>query len=63
MIQYSSEIFDLIEYVIIEETIGMVIHEENQPLMKTKREIKKEDIRLFWKNLINEGWHKNNPKW
>ena len=52
-----------IEYMFIEEGIVMGSHGENPPLMKTRREMKIEDARLFWKNLINEGWRKTNPKW
>ena len=54
---------NLIEYMFIEEGIVMGCNGENPPLMKTRREIKIEDARLFWKNLINEGWQKTNPKW
>ena len=54
---------DLIEYIFIEEGIVMGSHGENPPLMKTRKEMKIEDARLFWKNLINEGWRKTNPKW
>ena len=54
---------DLIEYMFIEEGIVMGSHGENPPLMKTRKEMKIEDARLFWKNLINEGWQKTNPKW
>ena len=54
---------DLIEYIFIEEGIVMGIHGENPPLMKTRKEMKIEDARLFWRNLINEGWQKTNPKW
>ena len=54
---------DLIEYMFIEEGIVMGIHGENPPLMKTRKQMKIEDARLFWKNLINEGWQKTNPKW
>ena len=54
---------DLIEFMFIEEGIVMGSHGENPPLMKTRREMKIEDARLFWKNLINEGWQKTNPKW
>ena len=50
-------------FMFIEEGIVMGIHGENPPLMKTRREMKIEDARLFWKNLINEGWQKTNPKW
>ena len=53
----------LIEYMFIEEGIVMGSHGENPPLMKTRKEMKIEDARLFWKNLINEGWQKTNPKW
>ncbi|MDC3119275.1 DUF1651 domain-containing protein [Prochlorococcus sp. AH-716-K03] len=54
---------DLIEYMFIEEGIVMGSHGENPPLMKTRKEMKIEDARLFWKNLIDEGWQKTNPKW
>ena len=53
----------LIEYMIIEEGIIMGIHGENPPLMKTRREMKIEEARLFWKNLLNQGWQKTEPKW
>ena len=54
---------DLIEYMFIEEGIVMGSHGENPPLMKTRKEMKIDDARLFWKNLINAGWRKTNPKW
>ena len=54
---------DLIEFMLIEEGIVMGSHGENPPLMKTRKEMKIEDARLYWKNLINEGWQKTNPKW
>ena len=54
---------DLIEYMNIEEGIVMGSHGENPPLMKTRKEMNIDDARLFWKNLINEGWRKTNPKW
>ena len=54
---------DLIEYMFIEEGIVMGSHGENPPLMKTRKEMKIEDARLYWKNLINQGWQKTNPKW
>ena len=54
---------DLIEYMFIEEGIVMGSHGENPPLMKTRKEMKIDDARLFWKNLINEGWRITNPKW
>ena len=54
---------DLIEFMFIEEGIVMGSHGENPPLMKTRKEMKIEDARLFWKNLINEGWKITNPKW
>ena len=54
---------DLIEYMFIEEGIVMGSLGENPPLLKTRKEMKIEDARLFWKNLINEGWQKTNPKW
>ena len=54
---------DLIEYMFIEEGIVMGSHGENPPLMKTRKEMKIDDARLFWKNLINEGWRETSPKW
>ena len=51
------------EFMFIEEGIVMGIHGENPPLMKTRKEMKIQDARLFWKKLINEGWQKTNPKW
>ena len=54
---------DLIEYMFIEEGIVMGSHGENPPLMKTRKEMKIEDARLLWKNLIKEGWRETNPKW
>ena len=54
---------DLIEYMFIEEGIVMGSHGENPPLMKTRKEMKIDDARLFWKNLINEGWRRTKPKW
>ena len=54
---------NLVEYIFIEEGIVMGIHGENPPLMKTRKEMKIEDARLFWKSLINKGWQKTNPKW
>ncbi len=54
---------DLIELMFIEEGIVMGSHGENPPLMKTRKEMKIEDARLFWKKLIYEGWQKTNPKW
>ena len=54
---------DLIEYILIEEGIVMGIHGETPPLMKTRKEMKIDDARLFWKNSINEGWRKTKLKW
>lgn len=51
------------EYMVIEEGIVMGIHGENPPLMKTRKEMKIEDARIFWQKLINQGWQKTNPKW
>jgi len=54
---------NLIEYMFIEEGIVMGIHGENPPLMKSRRKMKITDARLFWRNLINEGWQETQPKW
>ena len=51
----------MIENIFIEEVIVMGSHGENPPLMKTTREMKIEDARLLWKNLINERWQKTYP--
>lgn len=52
-----------LKYMKIEEGIIMGVHGESAPLMKTRKQINIEDARLFWKNLINEGWQRTNPKW
>ena len=52
-----------IDYMFIEEGIIMGIHGENPPLMKTRKKMNIEEARLFWKNLLEEGWEKTNPKW
>ena len=54
---------DLNKHMFIEEGIVMGSHGENPPLMKTRIEMKIKDARLFWKNLIKEGWQRTNPKW
>ena len=53
----------IIEYMFVEEGIIMGIHGEKPPLMKTRKEMKIEDARFYWKSLINEGWQKTVPKW
>ena len=52
-----------IDYIFIEEGIIMGIHGEKPPLMKTRQKMNIEEARLFWKNLLEEGWEKTNPKW
>ena len=52
-----------IDYMFIEEGIIMGIHGEKPPLMKTRKKMNIEQARLFWKNLLEEGWEKTNPKW
>ena len=47
----------------IEEGIIMGIHEENPPLMKTRKKIVIEEARLLWQKLLNEGWQKTYPRW
>ena len=54
---------EFMKSMFIEEGIIMGIHGENPPLMKTRKEMKIKDARLLWKNLINAGWQKTNPKW
>ena len=41
----------------------MGIHGESPSLMKSRREMKISDARLFWRNLINEVWQETKPKW
>ena len=53
----------LVRHMLIEEGIVMGINGENPPLMKTRKEMDIDDARLLWKNLINQGWQKTNPKW
>ena len=40
----------------------MGIHQENPPLVQTKK-IVIEEARLLWQELFNEGWQKKNKKW
>ena len=54
---------EFIELIFIEEGIVMGMHGEEPPLMQTRRLIKIDEARLFWKKLINQGWQKTNPKW
>ena len=51
------------DYMFIEEGIIMGSHGENPPLMKTRKKIVKEEARLLWQKLLNEGWQKTNKKW
>ena len=44
----------------IKEGIIMGIHRENPPLMKTRKKIVIEEVRLLWQKLLNEGWQKTN---
>ena len=48
--------------MLIQEGIIMGNYGKNPPLMKARCEMKIEDARLFWKNLMNAGWQKTNPK-
>ena len=41
----------------------MGIYGDKAPLMKTRKKMNIEEARLFWKNLIEEGWEKTDPKW
>ena len=38
----------------------MGIHGGNPPLMKTRKKIVIEEVRLLWQKLLNEGWQKTN---
>ena len=50
-------------YMFIEEGIIMGIHGEDAPLMKNRKQMKIEEARLLWINLLKEGWQRTNPKW
>ena len=43
---------DLMEFMFVEEGIVMGSHGENPPLMKTRKEMKIQDARLFWNCLL-----------
>ena len=52
-----------IDYMFVEEVIIRGIYGDKAPLMKTTKKMNIEEARLFWKNLIEEGWEKTDPKW
>ncbi len=52
-----------IDDMLVEEGIIMGIYGDKAPLMKTRKKMNIEEARLFWKNLIEEGWEKTDPKW
>ena len=52
-----------IDYIFVEEGIIMGIYGDKAPLMKKRKKMNIEKARLFWKNLLEEGWEKTEPKW
>tara|TARA_B100000941_G_C28025665_1_gene312297 strand:- start:50 stop:298 length:249 start_codon:yes stop_codon:yes gene_type:complete len=59
----KDKLDNCVEYIFIEEGIVMGIHGENPPLMKTRKALKIEEARLFWKKLIEQGWKETKPRW
>lgn len=52
-----------IDSMFIDTGIIMGVHWDKPPLMKSREEVKIEDARIIWQNLITEGWQITNPKW
>ncbi len=61
--KYNGTEDKYIDYMFVEEGIIMGIHGEKPPLMKTRKKMDIEGARLFWKNLLEEGWKKTDPQW
>ena len=51
------------EYMFIDQGIVMGTYGEKPPLLKSRKEIKIEEARIYWQTLINEGWKPTDPKW
>ncbi|WP_288261638.1 DUF1651 domain-containing protein [uncultured Prochlorococcus sp.] len=51
------------EYIFVDSGIVVGSNSESPPLMKTRKEIKTEDVRKEYQKLITAGWQVNEPKW
>ncbi|ABB50231.1 conserved hypothetical protein [Prochlorococcus marinus str. MIT 9312] len=51
------------EYMFIDSGIVVGALGENPPLMKTRKEIKIDDARKEYQQLITLGWQVTEPKW
>ena len=51
------------EYMFIDSGIINGSNDESPPLMKTRKEIKIEDARKEYQQLITSGWQVTEPKW
>ena len=51
------------EYMFIDSGIVVGALGENPPLMKTRKEIKIDDARKEYQQLITSGWQVTEPKW
>ena len=51
------------EYMFIDSGIVVGSNGELPPLMKTRKEIKIEDARKEYQQLITSGWQVTEPKW
>ena len=51
------------EYMFVDSGIIMGSLGENPPLMKIRKEIKIEDARTEYQQLISAGWQVTEPKW
>ena len=51
------------EYMFIDSGIVVGSNGESPPLMKTRKEIKIEEARKEYQQLITAGWQVTEPKW
>ena len=51
------------EYIFIDSGIVVGAHGDKPPLMKTRKEIKIEEARKEYQQLITAGWQVTEPKW
>ena len=51
------------EYMFIDSGIVVGLNGESPPLMKTRKEIRIEEARKEYQQLITAGWQVTEPKW
>ena len=51
------------EYMFVDSGIIVGSNSESPPLMKTRKEIKIEDARKEYQQLVKAGWQVTEPKW